>query len=141
MAITWSIFIRFWRSTTLKWMVSITKLYLILFRFGFFGPFLLQGGRPHNSHRQQWTQNLPQNVGTYPGHHLQHIAWNLKFAQAYWQFSKFNIFKFLRPWKFCFSPLVITFKFQKFISKNIGEDTADLKLIFGELRLKFVRTM
>ena len=56
---------------------GLTKLYPLSFRFVFSGTFLLQcltwaimGA---------WTKNLPKNVGTCPGHHLQLIAQNLVF--------------------------------------------------------------
>ena len=58
-------------------MVLIPKLYLLPFRFGFFGPFLLQG--LIWATMGAWTKNLSNHVGTFPGHHLQLIAWNLVF--------------------------------------------------------------
>ena len=46
-------------------------------RYRYFGYFLLQGLTWATL--GAWTQNRPQNVGTYPDHHLQLIARNLVF--------------------------------------------------------------
>ena len=59
-------------------MVYITKLYIIFsLRFGFLGPFLLQGLAW--AIMGAWTKHLPKNIGSCPGHHHQLIARNLVF--------------------------------------------------------------
>ena len=55
-------------------MVTITKLYSLLFIFWFLPHFLLQGLKWAVLH--VWTQNYPQNVGTCPGLPLKLLARN-----------------------------------------------------------------
>ena len=50
------------------------SLYLLSFRFGFLGPFLLQSLTRATIGAK--TQNLPQKVGISPGHRLQLVARN-----------------------------------------------------------------